>query len=85
MGHSKMPAMNHSQMAGMQHKNMQPVPHDMSTMEHGAMKHGLSAPPPDVRLGAPATNAEIVQTRPADTLRQDEFDAPPQRGKEERQ
>ncbi|MEK6375948.1 MAG: hypothetical protein AABO58_24995 [Acidobacteriota bacterium] len=81
MDHSKMPQMDHSKM---DHKNMPPMQHDMSAMEHGAMQHAPSAPPPDIRLGAPTTNAEIAQTRPAATLRQDEFDAPPPRDKEER-
>lgn len=81
MDHSKMPGMDHSKM---DHKNMPPMQHDMSAMQHGAMQHAPSVPPPDIRLGAPTTNAEIAQTRPAATLRQDEFDAPPPRDKEER-
>jgi hypothetical protein len=67
-------------MPGMDHANVPPAQHDMSAMKHGAS----SPPPPDVRLGAPTTNAEIAQTRPAATLRPDEFDAPPPRDKEQR-
>ena len=84
MDHSKTPGVDHSKMAGMEHQDTPSMQHDMPAMDHGAMKHSTSAPPPDVRLGAPTTNAEIAQTRPADTLRRDEFDAPPPHDKEKR-
>lgn len=71
-----MAAMDHSQMPGMQHGTTGTQTHDMSAMQHGSMagmQHGTAAP---LVIAPPASNSAIAQTRPASTLRQDEFDAP---------
>jgi hypothetical protein len=54
--------MDHSTMPAMDHSNM------------AGMQHGAPAPP--MVIAPPASNAAIAQTRPATTLRPDQFDAP---------
>lgn len=67
MDHSAMPGMTQGSMTGMQHSG------SMAGMP--GMQHGSPTAEPIV-IAPPTSNAAIAQTRPAATLRADEFDAP---------
>jgi hypothetical protein len=79
MDHSTTTGMDHSTTTGMDHSTMPGMDHStMAGMDHSSVAGmgGAAAAPVDPKAQAPRSSAEIGQIRPAETLRQDEFDAP---------
>lgn len=84
--HSHMSADEHAQMSGMDHSGMKGMDHskmDHSQMDHStmpAMQHMHHAAPPTASAPRPAVIAPPpppTTSDPVETLRPDEFDAPP--------